>query len=236
LSADINLHGAYLNDMIPENWVELFRQNTLLLPAIILAPIAVGIAAFIIMKVLEACQERMKLQDWQTFQEAQERAERAEASKPEEDAGTPAITGGVTVAEKPIETKPFSAPKTEKDLTMDELRLREGKLQEREEKLKRHKLMELEEKGKLVERKHITDVVKEERKITDAIEEKREKEQQAEEMRNNRKRLVKLIELAEDRYKDGLMSEKNFRNIMGGYQKELVEVDVELSKLRGYSI
>jgi len=219
--------------MVFDSLAEFFRQNPLLMPAILLAPIAVGIAAFIIMKVLEAREERMKLQDWEAFQAAQERAERAEARQTP---GKPTGAGMVTVAEKPVEEKPFSMPKTEKDLTLDELRLREGKLREREEKLKRHKLMELEEKGKLVERKHITDVVKEERKITDAIEEKREKELQAEETANNRKRLVKLIELAEDRYKDGLMSEKNFRSIMSGYQKELVEADVDMAKLRGYSI
>ena len=233
---DINPRRAYLNAMLLDSPVEFFRQNPLLLPAIMLAPIAVGIAVFLVMKVLESREERIKLQDWQAFTAAQERAGRSEAGeqdKPTEPSGGSRIT---LAEEKPAVEKPFTPPKSEKDLTMEELRLREDKLREREEKLKRHKLMELEEKGKLVERKHITDVVKEERKITDAIEEKREKESQAEEMRNNRKRMVKLIELAEDRYKDGLMSEKNFRNIMAGYQKELVEVDVEMAKLRGYSI
>jgi hypothetical protein len=112
------------------------------------------------------------------------------------------------------------------------LKAREERLREREERLKKAKMVELEEKEKFVERKEVYGIVREERMITDAMEERKRKELELEDMKNSRKRLVKLIELAEDRYKDGLMSEKNFRGIMNGYQRELIEVDVEIAKLR----
>jgi hypothetical protein len=123
-------------------------------------------------------------------------------------------------------------PKSEKELTVDDLKAREERLREREERLKKAKMVELEEKEKFVERKEVYGIVREERMITDAMEERKRKELELEDMKNSRKRLVKLIELAEDRYKDGLMSEKNFRGIMNGYQRELIEVDVEIAKLR----
>lgn len=204
------------------NPVEFLQKNPVLVIVILLMPIAVAIIIFVLIKIFEIREERRKLREWETFQ-SQSWMESRE--KPRE---TPTVT--------PTEEKLLPSPKSEKELTIDELKTREERLREREEKLKRKKMLELGERETLVERKQVTSIVKEERKITDAIEEKRERELKLEEMRDNRKRLVKLIELAEDRYKDGLMSEKNFRSIMNGYQKELVEVDVEMAKLRGYNI
>lgn len=194
--------------------VNLLRQNPLLVPFMILSPIALAVLVFAVMKLLEAREERLKASQWEMFR-------------------TP-DTGRETEESKTSQAKPEDAlprPKTERELTLEDLRVREERLREREERLKRRKMLELEEKEKSVERKHVTGIVKDERKITDAMEEEEEEEQLVEETVNNRKRLVKLMELAEDRYKDGLMSEKNFRSIMNSYQKELVETDVEMNRL-----
>ncbi|MFH1126106.1 MAG: hypothetical protein V1703_03190 [Candidatus Altiarchaeota archaeon] len=204
------------------NPIEFLKQNPLVVEAMILMPIIIAAVIFGIMRVLENREEHRRRKDWEEFHASDKR-----------DKGEKAVE---TTVESQAEDKPLPKLKDEKELTVDELRTREERLREREERLKSRKLMELEDKERFVERKHISGVVKEERKIADAIEQQREQELRMEELRNNRKRLVKLIELAEDRYRDGLMSEKNFRGIMGGYQKELVDADVEMTKLRGYNI
>jgi hypothetical protein len=194
-------------------------QNPIVAVAIILTPLALAAVIFLAMKALDRRDERIKAADWEVFQESRRNVEPAKQD---------------AVVEKTAEA--FPKPKNERELTMDDLRTREERLREREERLKKRKMLELDEKEKTVERKHVTGIVKEERKITDAIEEKRDRDQKLEETANNRKRLIKLMELAEDRYKDGLMSEKNFRNIMNAYQKELIEVDIDMNKLQGDSV
>jgi len=198
--------------------IGLLRQNPILVPIVILTPIAFAIALFIVMKLLEIREERRKSSEWEEIQTAMDR----ELEKKKKD----------FQGERASDEKALPTPKSEKELTVDDLKAREEKLREREERLKRIKMSELEDKEKVVERKLVYGIVKEERKVTDAMEERKKRELDLDEMKNNRKRLVKLIELAEDRYKDGLMSEKNFRNIMNGYQRELIEVDVEIAKLR----
>ncbi|MBM3309599.1 MAG: hypothetical protein FJY77_05025 [Candidatus Altiarchaeales archaeon] len=200
------------------NPLDFLRQNPFLILIIIFMPIAVAIALFIIMKVIEMREERLKSKEWSEIQSAMDR-ELAQKQKEAQQMKAP-------------EERMLPKPKSEKELTVDDLKAREERLRGREERLKKAKLTELEEKEKFVERKEVYGIVKEERRITDALEERRSRELMLEDMKNNRKRLVKLIELAEDRYKDGLMSEKNFRGIMNGYQKELIEVDIEMAKLR----
>jgi len=205
------------------NPLAFLQQNPILVPAIILMPIAVALVIFVLMRFSERREERKREREWEIIDSTAREETSGKADAPQS-------TG------KPVEERMLPKPKSERELTIEELTGREERLREREEKLKRKKMLELEEKEKNVERKHVKDIVREERKISDLMEDKQRRELQMEEMRDNRKRLVKLIELAEDRYNDGLMSEKNFRSIMEGYQKELVEVDVEMAKLRGYNI
>jgi hypothetical protein len=200
------------------NPIEFLKQNPNLVLLIVLAPILLAIIAFVVMKFIENREE-------------QRRARLLESMGGSGPSAVLQRTGAL-----PLEDKVLPTPKSDKEMTIDDLKSREDKLREREERLKHRKLSELEEKERSVERKHITDVLKEERKLTDEMERERERVLQMEEFGNNRKRLVKLIELAEDRYNEGMMSEKNFRSIMASYQKELVEIDVEMAKIKGYDI
>ncbi|MDD5111964.1 MAG: hypothetical protein PHG85_05420 [Candidatus Altiarchaeota archaeon] len=199
--------------MNPPNPLAFLQQQPYLIPALIALPVVVAAIIFLVMKFNEMREERASFRGWQ--QEDEDRRDETPASQ--------------QTGQQPYE---LPKPKSEKEITIDELRAREERLRVREESLKRRKLAELGEKEQLVERKHVTNIVKEERQVTDEQEELLRREQRIDEMRNDRKRLVKLIELAEDRYNDGLMSEKNFRSIMASYQKELVEMDVEMAKLR----
>jgi hypothetical protein len=202
--------------------LELLNDNPLLLPSVIVSFILFAVFVFILMKFYEARQERRKLRE---IEELEERGIVTKADRPEGE------DGGKETVEKEL-----PKPKSERELTMDNLKSREQRLKEREDRLKNRKMLELQEKERTVERKHVSGIVKEEIKIADEVEQGRELEFKRDENENNRKRLIKLMELAEDRYKDGLMSEKNFRSIMSGYQSELVEVDIELSKLRNQYI
>lgn len=138
--------------------------------------------------------------------------------------------------EEPLGEYSIPQPILDEKPRKEDLKRKENDLKSKEVKLKERKKHELEEKEHLLERRHVKEVLKDERhKIErslkadgeDRIDRMVEHQERLDEVRNKRNRVRRMIELAETRYREGKMSEKNFRRIVSDYQKQLIDLDIE---------